>query len=864
MSFKNKKYFISGLILLAGLFFLLSVSSVWAADCEKNQEESSFFSALNPLISFTEKTLKNFGYEVALAQAPRNWVYCAAEGETCSFSGTYLVRYGTDTDGYIYTVFTNGVLCSESVFGPAPGDRGVAKHCDYDVANPNPDYCGSDSVGCSGTTPTATINWSAAPGSIDVAYFCYYRLMVGGTNYDISSSPFGPGCRGDRFSGNPATDNTYKITSGLADNTNYGWRVEAYYFTGPASPSGDSSASLGVTDQPQGSFITPNCAPPSPPTGLSASCPSPGTSATVSWNAVFGATYYPLRVNNIADGWDGSCSSAGGDFCEDVYGTSYSFTSIPGASYSWWLHSCNANGCNWTTVEGPNFTCTVPTYTLTVTKAGTGSGTVNSNTPGINCGSDCSESYTSGASVDLVASASSSSTFTGWSGACSGTGICTVSMTQARSVTATFTINTYTLTVTKAGTGSGTVNSNTPGINCGSDCSESYTSGASVDLVASASSSSTFTGWSGACSGTGTCTVSMTQDRSVTATFNIANQDPVAVATISKDGSTYAGSITVTRGVSTPIYLSAVGSSDPNGWTDATNGVSSDGKCEWNRDLNQGAPTFEPPVVNNPASPSACNISLGNLIFNDTPGTYTYQVLRITDKPGLQSNIDTVSVTVQAPLNNPPSANLQPPTQPDYCIISWPAAIFSWNFTDPDGDTQSAYQIQVDNNSNFSSPEVDSCVPSPGTCQSGNTSNSYATLPGALSWNTTYYWQLKVWDSTDLFSDWISGSFFTIPRHEHPTINFSWTPQNPAPNENVQFTDQSTVYGGSTKSSWSWTFQNGSPANSSIQNPVVRFLSSGAKSVTLRVTDSDGFSCQAQKTINSQLPPPEWKEIPPF
>ncbi len=138
----------------------------------------------------------------------------------------------------------------------------------------------------------------------------------------------------------------------------------------------------------------------------------------------------------------------------------------------------------------------------------------------------------------------------------------------------------------------------------------------------------------------------------------VVNQAPVAVATVSKDGSSYSDSITVTQGVATSIYLSANhsnsgvinnGSSDPNGWTDATNGVQpSPGKCEWNRDLNQGAPTFELPVIDIPASPSACNISLGNLTFNDSPGTYTYQVLRITDKPGLQSNVDTISVTVQA------------------------------------------------------------------------------------------------------------------------------------------------------------------------------------------------------------------------
>ena len=129
-----------------------------------------------------------------------------------------------------------------------------------------------------------------------------------------------------------------------------------------------------------------------------------------------------------------------------------------------------------------------------------------------------------------------------------------------------------------------------------------------------------------------------------------ANQAPVAATSISKDGVAYANSVTVTKGVPVAIYLNANDSSDANGWTDAVNGVSTDpGKCEWNSDLNQGNPTFESAsTVNHPISPSACNASLGTMTFNDAPGTYIYQVLRITDKPGSQSNIGSVSVTVQA------------------------------------------------------------------------------------------------------------------------------------------------------------------------------------------------------------------------
>jgi uncharacterized repeat protein (TIGR02543 family) len=72
---------------------------------------------------------------------------------------------------------------------------------------------------------------------------------------------------------------------------------------------------------------------------------------------------------------------------------------------------------------------------------------VTSSPAGINCGSDCSETYNNNTVVTLTASASTGSTFTGWSGACTNsTDTCQVTMTVARSVTANFAINTYTLT----------------------------------------------------------------------------------------------------------------------------------------------------------------------------------------------------------------------------------------------------------------------------------------------------------------------------------------------------------------------------------------------------------------------------------
>jgi Divergent InlB B-repeat domain len=77
--------------------------------------------------------------------------------------------------------------------------------------------------------------------------------------------------------------------------------------------------------------------------------------------------------------------------------------------------------------------------TLSVTKTGSGSGTVTSSPGGISCGGDCSQSYTDGTSVTLSAAASAGSTFTGWNGGgCSGTAPCTITMDANRSVSANF------------------------------------------------------------------------------------------------------------------------------------------------------------------------------------------------------------------------------------------------------------------------------------------------------------------------------------------------------------------------------------------------------------------------------------------
>ena len=71
----------------------------------------------------------------------------------------------------------------------------------------------------------------------------------------------------------------------------------------------------------------------------------------------------------------------------------------------------------------------------------------------------------------------------------------------------------------------GTVISNLSGINCTSNCSVNFSTGTLLTLTASANSGYTFTGWSGACSGTNTCTVTIIAPTSVTATFTLVSDN---------------------------------------------------------------------------------------------------------------------------------------------------------------------------------------------------------------------------------------------------------------------------------------------------------------------------------------------------
>jgi len=106
----------------------------------------------------------------------------------------------------------------------------------------------------------------------------------------------------------------------------------------------------------------------------------------------------------------------------------------------------------------------------------------------------------------------------------------------------------FTLTVSKAGNGAGSVSSSPAGIACGTNCSYTYPTGKAVTLTATASSGSSFSGWSGGgCGGTASCTVAGNSSTSVTATFNLGGGVPTVGSLTPNQGA---------AGTSVPVRIS--------------------------------------------------------------------------------------------------------------------------------------------------------------------------------------------------------------------------------------------------------------------------------------------------------------------
>jgi len=131
-----------------------------------------------------------------------------------------------------------------------------------------------------------------------------------------------------------------------------------------------------------------------------------------------------------------------------------------------------------------------PEVALALVLSGTGS--VKSTVPGVDCSASCTTQWDQGSAVTLTATPSAGARFVRWTGACSGRVGCTLVLSQSASASAVFGPTTIPVRVTAAGKGR---------VVCSPRCSSRFTAGTPLLLRAVAASGWRFAGWSGACKG---------------------------------------------------------------------------------------------------------------------------------------------------------------------------------------------------------------------------------------------------------------------------------------------------------------------------------------------------------------------------
>lgn len=172
------------------------------------------------------------------------------------------------------------------------------------------------------------------------------------------------------------------------------------------------------------------------------------SSVTATWSAVSGAVrYFTVLLDTSNNSWVASKSTANPEVA--FAGLTLDKTK----QYRIDVNAYRDNGIEQAFLNNISFdssanrntfftpTSTPTTFALNITKTGTGTGSISSNPSGIACGATCSAAFNSGTSVALTATPAAGSRFAGWSGVCTGTTTCTVTMDAAKSVTATFNTN---------------------------------------------------------------------------------------------------------------------------------------------------------------------------------------------------------------------------------------------------------------------------------------------------------------------------------------------------------------------------------------------------------------------------------------
>jgi len=178
--------------------------------------------------------------------------------------------------------------------------------------------------------------------------------------------------------------------------------------------------------------------------------------------------------------------------------------------------------------------------------------------------------------------------------------------------------------------------------------------------------------------------------------------------------------------------------------------------------------------------------------------------------------------------------------------VSFLCPFFSWEVSGLK-EPQIFFEIEVDDSSNFSSPEIKN--------KFYNSSTSFFSPSCNLKWNRDYFWRVRVGTQDGKVSDWSKEGRFKTHLHPLPKVNFTFSPALPTTNDEIQFKAEVGVFN-STVKSYFWDFGDGS--HSTKENPVYQYKNKGRFEVKLEIEDSDGYKSSAKKEISILMPLPKW------
>ena len=250
-----------------------------------------------------------------------------------------------------------------------------------------------------------------------------------------------------------------------------------------------------------------------------------------------------------------------------------------------------------------------------------------------------------------------------------------------------------------------------------------------------------------------------------------------------------------------------------------------------------------------------------------------------------------VDYQVKAVSNQPPSAPSILSTNQNSC--AWGTSpqsadgfsvTFNWSaYSDPDGDSQAAYEVWVDDDPSFTGAMFNNLVLGSGTSYTLDLAHDdNSDWLTKLIWSTTYYWKVRVQDNRGATSSFSASQSLTTPAHAAPYVDFGPSPQSPSASSVVTFIQNSTTtpenrslcydaagtnyYCDTRNTAYNWDFGNGKTSTYK-GNATTTYGAVSAYTAVLGITDNTlapAITCSKSTNINVQFALPWWREVSPF